>query len=122
MFFHQKIQKGRGNKKVEKIINSSNGMYAGTTAMKYMIMESNNVIEKKMIVLCNTCKVEYGPDKNTCSINAAPENILKIVKKLPPRQQEQITSNLLQSQVKESKAEANIACFRGYPARVIVKT
>ena len=118
---HPKFQQGRGNKKVEKIINSSNGMYAGATAMKDIIMESNNVIEKKMIVLCNTCKAEYGPGKNhTCSINAAPENILKIVKKLPPRQQEQITSNLLQSQVKESKAEANIACFRGYPARVIV--
>ena len=119
---HMKYLKGRGVKKATKTIDQSNGLFVGTKVLNSDILNKSNNSEKvkNKITLCNICKSEYGPGKHyNCSINAAPGNVIQIVKNLPDKQQEQITSSLIQGKVMKFNSETYLTS-KGRTSRVIL--
>lgn len=95
---HSKVQIGRGHKRnavnidVRRNTASTSSQASGTSGI-------NNVADKQTlsIKICNVCFQEIGRGKqHTCNVaTVARDNVLKLVEKLPDKQQEQLVTTIL---------------------------
>lgn len=106
---HQKAKVGRGLKRQEsKVINASNGLYGASNTVNLSKIEEIKNEPRRSIHVCKECFQEIGRGKNhSCGAPAkARENILKLVRKLPDQQQEQVASSILREKV-DIQTESN---------------
>lgn len=110
--YHSKVIKGRGNERVQPVIDKTNGLYGASKLTTELLKNSPSVSESDsnncVVKVCVKCLAELSKGKpHNCDVRGTQsvKNAEMILESLNEKQQEQIASNIL-----KRKVESNSNC------------